>query len=400
MSSTAARPPRFEGPTRYVRDARSRFDRLREAAEEYPKAVAAEDGLGWMRRKPYDDTQGHPSYFGSLYAAMNAIQAMRLPLHALVVEVGSGPGWLTEILVGLGHRVVAVEPSGTMNELAAQRLEGFCRTTGIAQHHVTFHTATLEEAELGGLQAQADGVIFHEALHHVIDEHEAARRVFSLLKPGRCVAVCGEGRWTPGDTALEHQLDQEMLRYQTLESPFTQPYLRHVLETAGFTDIGFHHSVNGLFEESLGARTVQQIANPSASGANTVIAWRPIREDQLTLPRAAEAPGQTSGSVHVVRADWREHELCVQATVRNTGTTYWPMHRLHEAGGITLALCQQSSASPGPEASSRAPMPKIVFPDEEVSVVWQFGAPHLDKGACYLRLVVEDVCWLPGATRV
>ena len=386
----------FEGPTRYVRDARSHFDRLRQAAERYPTTVSAESGLGWMRRKPYDATAGHPNFFNSLYAAMNAIGAMRLPQGALVVEVGSGPGWLTELLVGLGHRVVAIEPSQAMNDLAAERLAGFCATTGIASPDITFITATLEEAPLDAFEAQADGVMFHEALHHVIDEHAALSRVHAILKPGGCVAICGEGRWNPGDAGLERQLDEEMRRYGTLESPFTQAYLRHVLDAVGFTGIAFHHSVNGLFEESHGDKTIQQVAHPSSQGANTVIAWRPLRDEQRILPSAIDAPAETQGAIEIIRAEWRPAALSVQARIRNTGATYWPVHKPLAASGVTLALFQQGTALPPPESPIRHPMPGIVFPGEEIVIDCLFPAPGLDPASCGLQLIIEDVCWLPA----
>jgi SAM-dependent methyltransferase len=53
-----------------------------------------------------------------MYAILNTVQAMRLLPSALVMDVGSGPGWVTQILVGLGYRVVALDPSRVMNDLA------------------------------------------------------------------------------------------------------------------------------------------------------------------------------------------------------------------------------------------------------------------------------------------
>jgi SAM-dependent methyltransferase len=400
MLSKTPLSSQFEGPTRYVPDARSRFARLRAAAEDYPDAIASGPGLGWMRRKPYDPTAGHPNFFNCLYTAMNAIQAMRLPPHALVVEVGSGPGWLTEILVGLGYRVIAIEPSRTMNEIAARRLEGFSATTGIECHNVRFLTATLEEAELQPFQQHADAVMFHEALHHVIDEHEAIRRVFDLLKPGGCMAICGEGRWNPGDRNLESNLDVEMEQYGTLESPFTQDYLRHILDEAGFADIAFHHSVNGLFEESQGNKSVLEIANPSALAANTVVAWRPLHAGLRNIPSVASAPSATSAEISVLRSEWQGDQLILQARIRNSGDTYWPVHRPPSSGGVTLALVQESVIVPPPEAANRCALPTLVLPGEELMIDWQFNARGLDRSACRVRLLAEDVFWFPGGAAV
>jgi SAM-dependent methyltransferase len=399
-SITRSQADRFDGPTRYVLNARAHFDALRRAAEQYPDAVAADVGLGWMRRKPYDPSVGHPNFFNCVYAAMNAIQAMRLPPNALVVEVGAGPGWMTQILVGLGYRVVAIEPSATMNELAVKRVAGFSAMTGVPADSATFLTATLEEADLKAYQGQVDAVMFHEALHHVIDEHEAMRQVFSLLQPGGCLAVCGEGRWNPGDRNSESKLDEEMKRYGTLESPFTQAYLRHLLNETGFSEIVFYHSVNGLFPESQETKMIRDVANPSASAANTVLAWRPLSECASNIPRLTRFPDRTKAIITLLRTEWNGDYLTVEARLRNSGETYWPIHQPPSTGGVTLALVQDSSAVPPPEAANRYQLPKAVFPGEQVVVNWQFDARGLDKAACRLRLVAEDAFWFPGGVLV
>lgn len=389
----------FVGPSRYVPDARAAFAALREAAEVYPAAVA-ESGMAWMRRKPYDPDAGHPHFFNTMYAALNAIQAMRLQPNALVVEVGAGPGWMTQILVGLGYRVVAIEPSAAMNDLARERIHAFAAMSGAPAEAARFVTATLEEADLTGLLGQVDAVMFHEALHHVIDEHVAMRRVFALLRPGGCVGICGEGRWTPGDRTLEAELDAEMSRYGTLESPFTQSYLHHVLRDAGFADIVFHHSINGLFPEGQENKTVRQVANPSIAAANTVIAWRPLPEDALRAPRPDQAPDRTTGAIEIIAAHWDGAELHARVRLRNTGQTYWPVHRPPAAGGVTLALQGVGDADPAPEAANRCLLPQPVQPGEAIVIEWRFDAAALDRAACRLRLIAEDLFWFPGGTPV
>lgn len=401
--ATPPKPPAktFSGPTRYVPDARAHFAALRAAAEDYPEAVEQSEGLGWMRRKPYDPSPGHPGYFNAMYAALNTIQAMHLPPHALVVEVGAGPGWLTQILVGLGYRVIAVEPSATMNRLAQERVAGFSAMTGVATEGARFLTATLEEADLSPYLGEVDAVLFHEALHHMIDETTSMERIFGLLRPGGCIAVCGEGRWNPGDRALEAGLDAEMKRFGTLESPFTQPYLRHVLEAAGFTDVVFHHSVNGLFPESGGDRPIAAVANAPASSMNTVLGWRPLPSHLQGIPRLTSDPAQTSAGVELLSSDWQGEELVARVRLRNTGQTYWPRHAPAMAGGVTLALVEEPSpGAPHREAGNRHPLARDLLPGEEIVVEWRFDARGLDHAACRLRLVAEQAFWFPGGLRV
>ena len=53
---------------------------------------------------------------------MNLLRAMGVTPGGRVVEVGSGPGWVTEILLALGYEVDAVEPSEDMIAIAKERI--------------------------------------------------------------------------------------------------------------------------------------------------------------------------------------------------------------------------------------------------------------------------------------
>ncbi len=392
-----ADPADFTGPKRYVPAAGQDFAALRSAAERYPQALADSEGFGWMRRKPYDPTEGHPHFFHGMYAILNAVQAMRLPPGALVMDVGSGPGWVTQILVGLGYRVVALDPSEVMNDLARRRLQGFEAMSGVATDTATCITATFEEADLTAYLAQVDAVMFHEALHHVIDERAAMGKVFALLKPGGCLSVSGEGSWTPGDGQLERGLDAEMARYGTLESPFTRPYLRHVLQAAGFEDIQFHLGVNGMFAEAQAHMELHQVASTPASAAHVLLARRPMAGG---LRPAAADPGQTAAEMTIVAAAWDQGGLVVRVRLRNSGRTLWPAHVPPLRQGVTLALTRHATATDQAEAANRCPLPHAVPPGGEAVLDWRFEAQALEGGACYLRLVAEQAFWFQGAQRV
>ncbi len=392
-----AGPADFTGPKRYVPAADQDFAALRSAAERYPQALADREGFGWMRRKPFDPTERHPHFFQGMYAILNAVQAMRLPPGALVMDVGSGPGWVTQILVGLGYRVVALDPSEVMNDLARRRLRGFEAMSGVATDAATFITSTLEEADLAEYLAQVDAVMFHEALHHVIDERAALGKVFALLRPGGCLSVSGEGSWTPGDGQLERGLDAEMARYGTLESPFTRPYLRYVLEAAGFEDIQFHLGVNGMFAEAQAHMELHQVAGTPAGAAHVLLARRPMNGD----PRPAAAdPGLTEAEIAVVTAAWDRGGLVVRVRLRNSGRTLWPSHVPPLRQGVTLALTRHATATDQPEAANRCPLPHPVPPGGETVLDWRFEAQTLEGGPCYLRLVAEQAFWFQGAMRV
>ncbi len=236
------------------------------AAKTYLDQVGGTDG-GWLFRKPYDDQEGHREFFTLTYNVLNLLQVMRPPPRGRVLEVGSGGGWLTEILMGLGYTVYALEPSEAMIAAARERLAGFIR------HHrlrdappVHFLCESLEECSLsdGGV----DGIIFHEALHHVVDEERGLAQCFRVLAPDGVLGVTGESAWTPGDRVLEEACEAEMARYGTLENPYTSEYLEYLLIKHGFEEVTRYHGVNGFFPERMGAVPLGQAAQMPAQRCN------------------------------------------------------------------------------------------------------------------------------------
>ena len=155
------RPDSEHQPTRYVRDARDRQAELLTAASDYVARMEDEERV-WLYRKPYDPAPGNPAFYYETYQVLNLLQAMDLAPDARVLEVGSGPGWLTEILALLGFEVEAVEPAAAMIEVAQERLR-------LAEAHhrvdlagrVSFHESTLESCSLP--DRSVDAAIFHEA---------------------------------------------------------------------------------------------------------------------------------------------------------------------------------------------------------------------------------------------
>ena len=265
---------RFNGPTRYLGDQSANLARFRDTAESYPRELTPDEARG-LRQKPFDWSPGHPSFFNGMYQALNAIQALRLSPGARVVEVGSGAGWITQLLAGLAYRVECIEPSVTMIEAAHYNVAGFLWLHGMDDFwpNVRFHHTTLEECDLpAGI---ADGLLFYESFHHLVDERTAARQAFRLLKPGGSLCISGESNWIPGSAEQATCWDAEMKRFGTLESPFTHKYLIDVLASAGFTEIVRHHGINGWFPVSQERAHIGDVCQYPARFLNNVTARRP-----------------------------------------------------------------------------------------------------------------------------
>lgn len=267
-------PPLFEGPTRFLGDQSAALASYRRTAETYTTGLAPAEAAG-LKQKPFDWSAGHPAFFRQMYQLLNAIQALALPANANIVEVGSGAGWASCYLMGLGYKVRCVEPSAAMIAAARENLGQFAARHALEPllANVEFECAMFEETSAP--DGWADGLLFFESLHHLVDERRAAAQAFRALKIGGRLVVVGEFNWRPGDPEQAALLTGEMERFGTLESPFTDRYLEHVLTQAGFVDVTFHHGVNGLVPIEREDASVAEISAFSAADMNNLTARRP-----------------------------------------------------------------------------------------------------------------------------
>jgi hypothetical protein len=90
---------------------------------------------------------------------------------------------ITRLLAGLGYRVECVEPTATMIEVASQNIGEFLRLDDMEAliPSVQFHQTTLEECNLP--DEIAEGLLFYESFHHLIDGTLAAKQAFLCPKP-------------------------------------------------------------------------------------------------------------------------------------------------------------------------------------------------------------------------
>lgn len=95
-----------------------------------------------------------------------------------VVEVGCGTGKLTELLVGRGLDVEAVDVGGRMIEVARRRVG--------AQGRIRFHHGRFEDVEL---PAGSFDAVFSATAFHWIDPTVGWRKAAELLRPGGLLAL-------------------------------------------------------------------------------------------------------------------------------------------------------------------------------------------------------------------
>jgi SAM-dependent methyltransferase len=381
-------PPRFR---RYLSDQPQRFDAYLKAAEEYVDRLDV-GAFNSLYQKPFDLNPGNPSFYQNFYQVLNLLKAMNVRPAGRVVEVGSGPGWLTEILMGMGFEVDAIEPSDAMIRIARDRV------ASCIEHHrilnpprVTFHCRPFEECDLP--EESADAVLFHESLHHVIDEDRALSLCYRLLCPGGVLGVSGDSAWQPGNPDQKEFWDGEMERFGTLENPFTWDYLNYLLNKHGFREVRRYHGVNGLFPVEDENLTVKGIAQFPADSFNNVTARKPgVRALTTADPYAL-----TRGEIRLLEArhDPGSLRADLRVSLTNRGETTW-LRGGSGAGSITLALAQ---GKPGRyydrEAHPRCRLPQDLAPGEDLVMEATFSMPEgYGDGPWYLDLVNERLFWL------
>ncbi len=374
---------RFRSP-----EARSPEAFLR-SAEHYVQAMQPLE-IEWLHQKPFDHRPGHGQFFLQLYTLLNLLKAMDLPQRSRVLEVGSGPGWVSEILMLLGHRVDGIEPSEAMIAIARERVQAAARHYRIAEPPaVEFHAAAIEDCTLP--EAEFEGVLFHDALHHVLDERRGLERCFRALKPGGVLGV-SEDAWRPGDRQQEAALEDEMDRFGTLESPFTQEHLDRVLTAAGFVDIERYHSVNGFFPAAMGGLTIERLAQSRADRSNHLTARKPWHQG----PTTADPSADTRARVEIERSSFDVRDRCLRLALRltNTGVSAW-LHRPRQAGYVTIALRSDPlGRTDATEARPRHHLPRTVLPGETLTLELDFYLPPgWDSPTWRLDLVNEGFFW-------
>ncbi|HET6576034.1 MAG TPA: class I SAM-dependent methyltransferase [Fimbriiglobus sp.] len=387
-------PPMPELPPpdrrRYLGNQDGRYTQYLRTAEDYARRLADKEEP-WLFRKPFDIAAGNP-YFQTAYGTvMNLLKVMALPPGGRVLEVGSGAGWLTELLLCLGYQVVSAEPSESMVRAARDRI------TRCAWHHqldeplpVEFRCESVEECSLP--DESVDGVIFYEALHHVVDERRGLAHCFRVLKPGGVIGVGGEFNWQPGATVMERYLDEEMDTHGTLENPFSREYLDALLARAGFRDATHYYAVNGFIPEAHAGRTVAEVADLAPSARIHLTAIKP-----MNAPTTASGPGRTLADVRVRSASYdpRYGRVTVQLELTNRGETVWLARHPSGAGYLSVSVFRGTPGGPDFAECGRLTLPRHVAPGEVVTVDGVLSLPAgqpLD--GWQVGLVNEWRCWL------
>jgi SAM-dependent methyltransferase len=311
-----------------------------------------EGGRLWLRTKPFYAPPPDELTL-CLRTFAHIVEQLSLGLRAQVLDVGCGPGWMSEFLARCGYWVTGIDISEDMVEIARSRIEEIGVPIGeaIEKPKAEFHAMPVRDLPW---HDRFDAAVLYDTMHHFDDELATLKVIQRALVPGGRIYIREGARPAPGSEG-EQQLIREMEQYGTLESPFDPDYLERVVRDAGFSDVRRFVEIDELLDigdtRGLLAR-VRDYAGyrlgRKEPQSNTVIATKPIPTDQgaesFSAELHADAPWRAEGET-----------LSLTLVVRNTGRSFWP------AGGIAKGVVTIGPYLEQPDGS-RLELPRKLLP--------------------------------------
>jgi len=397
----AATPPSREVAGRLPRLAGIDYKR---AAIEYPGRLDAERRY-YLKTKPFYNLKNKPvkhladgmdaethRHFSDF---ANIAVALGLPAGSSILDVGCGSGWLSEYFSRLGYKVLGIDISDDLIQMAEERIE---RVPYDVDHETPLRCRFLKhDVETAPLPEKFDAIICYDSLHHLEDEAAVLSHLAAMLNIGGLLFIL-EGQKPAAGSATEDELSDVMRQYGTLESPFSGDYLRSLLDEHGFAVVGDYVSVNGLFEREM------------LEGDRLPLTTLATHYHYLTCKKVCEGASAAtvpdSRTPGLLRAQFSMHStpphqiapgapLTIPLAVRNTGDTLWLDGQTVRAGIVMPAVrIFDEAGTLVSEFHGEPRLPSAVAPGETVNIKIELASPRL-PGSYTLKvdLVDQHVCW-------
>jgi SAM-dependent methyltransferase len=307
-------------------------------------------GQAWLRTKPFGAPPNH-ELMRCLRTFAHVVELLQLGLRAEVLDVGCGPGWLSELLARCGYSVTGIDISPDMIEIARERVASLGEVGQGIEAKAEFHALPVREMPWS---SRFDAAILYDTMHHFDDEVETLEVIRRTLVPGGQLFI-HEGVLPAKGSAGEQSLIEEMERYGTLESPFDPDYLEEVVVRAGFVHVRRLAEVDELTDLS--------VSEPRFRGFGAL--RRRQRGPEYNVVHALNPAAQGRGEPYVARLEarsrWRAdgEQFVLDLVVTNTGSAYWPTAQWYPFphGSVTLA-----PYVPGPGGERKVELDRITLP--------------------------------------
>jgi SAM-dependent methyltransferase len=364
------------------------FDRgHREYVERLPEGERL-----WLTTKPFS---APPSFelATCLRTFAHIVDHLKLGLRAQVLDVGCGPGWMSEYLARCGYWVTGIDISEDMVEIARSRVAAIPGQVGEGIEPIAeFHAMPVREMPWTD---RFDAAVLYDTMHHFDDELETLRVIFRTLVPGGTIYIREGARPAPGSES-EQALINEMRKHETLEAPFDPRYLLEVVQEAGFVDVRRLLEVDELvpvddFRQPFTAFSRFFRYRAGRGEINTVIARKAlgleVPSDGANFSGRLEPQGPWDTTSEPGKA-------LLWLIVTNTGRAFWPSAQGFPLppGVVTVAPYMLGPAGERLELS-RAMLPHGISPGGSVHVLLRTDAETIAGHDVHIDLVREGLAW-------
>jgi len=257
------------------------FDRgHREYVERLPEGERL-----WLRTKPFS---APPSFelAACLRTFAHVVDQLGLGVRAQVLDVGCGPGWMSEYLARCGYWVTGVDISEDMVEIARLRVSRIPEQVGDGvDPFAEFHAMPVREMPW---TERFEAAILYDTMHHFDNELETLRVIHRTLVPGGTIYIREGARPAPGSES-EKALINEMRKHETLESLLTRAtcstsFARPVSTMRDACSSSTSWSTSATPGSHFERSHVSSATEPAWADINTVVGHKPL---DLDLPTDA-----------------------------------------------------------------------------------------------------------------
>jgi SAM-dependent methyltransferase len=351
-------------------------------------------GRFWLRTKPFSAPPNQELML-CLRTFAHVVELLQLGTRAQVLDVGCGPGWLSEFLARCGYWVTGVDIAPDMVEIARDRVAAIGQIGEGIDAQAEFHAMPVRQMPWS---SRFDAAILYDTMHHFDDELETLEVIRRTLVPGGQLFI-HEGVLPPRGSEGEQNLLAEMERYGTLESPFDPDYLEEVVLRAGFGNVRRLREVDDLLDLSRPRRRF---------GWRHKLRRARFRPEYNVIHAFNPIPGPVTGELGAFsallepeggwRADGRDLVLAVKVT--NTGRAFWPAARWHPFphGSVTLAPYLPGTHGEREVELVRNTLPRALPPGDSVTLAVRVPREQVQgRDSIAIDLVREGVFWFAEA---
>ena len=188
---------------------------------------------------------------------IDVFKLVNLPAGGRILDVACGTGWLAHFWAKLGYNSCGFDICPDFIDLARQRFQDLNLTP--ADLDSRFQVHDIESGPLK-LPEPIDVAVFESCFHHFYDPVAALRNVGTMLSDsGIVVLIEGGNQLTP-------EFREVMLRYRTIERPYTRAQMKKVLRAAGMPYYAFFAPVNSWVGQGCSTERQLQVNVESAFG--------------------------------------------------------------------------------------------------------------------------------------